>query len=556
MSARSRWYWLVTGSLVALGMHACAAGEAKDDPFEDDSGSGGSQGGAAGAGGAGGEGGEASPCQIDCSTIQTDACHEAICDEASGQCVVVDAEDGTMCDDELFCTVEDSCVAGACTGAPNDCGISPAACLEVVCNEDSLTCTQQPLVNGTPCQPADLCTVGGSCNNGLCTGGVYNDCFLAPVPNFCHVAVCNPSSGDCEPQPANDGADCIDYADLCSEGNTCLAGVCGGGAAKDCSHLTVGCFDGICDAASGQCDQLPIPAGGMCAAATDDCNVGECDALGACNPIPANEGGACDEDACFLGQTCASGVCQGGTQIVTCTDGDGCCPATCDISNDDDCGCHFALISQEAQFSDNVIITGLLTTWGHTFDIYDNNGTGGVHTSNAALLAGYETIIYHKHDDTISATEMNNLVDFVNNGGSLLVTGYDSLASPTDTMLGTVINCTGPTDYTGVTNLVFTNDTHPIATGPAQTFALGAVLTASSSDHDDCNPGAGALQIVSVSAAPKIVVTDNVGPGMGKVIYWNGNGSVGGPLTDWTGAGGTQPALQNLFVNVVMHMCD
>jgi hypothetical protein len=553
MSARSRWFLILAGSVVGLGMYACSA--SPDTDTEDDDGDGGSQGGQGGLGGAGGEGGT-SPCSIDCSTIVTDACHVAECDESTGMCVVVNGEDGLECDDEKFCTIDDACVAGVCNGLPNDCGIDVTSCYSVSCDEGSMTCTQVPIPNGMPCSGADLCTIGGTCNNGLCVNGTYNDCFLAPVPNQCHNAVCNPATGECEAMPsaAADGDPCIDYDDLCSAGNTCAAGVCSGGAPKNCAHLTEGCFDGICNSASGQCEQMPIPAGGMCSAAADDCNVGICDVSGSCNPSAANEGGACDLNECHVGQTCAAGVCQGGTEIFACIDGDNCCPAACDYTNDDDCGCNYALISDETQFTD-VAIQNLFTNNGHTFTVYSNN-TAGTFTSDSVLLSGFETVVFHKHDRSITLAEFNALTAFVNGGGSLLVTGYDSLGSPSDTMLATLLNCSGPVDYTGVTALVVTDGTHPIALGPLQTFTVGQTLTASSSDHDDCNLGAGALQIVSVSAAPKLMVTDNVGAGGGKVIYWNGNGSGSGPLTDWNGTGGTQPALQNLFVNTLFHMCD
>jgi hypothetical protein len=536
----------------AMGIHACAAGG--DPPFEDDNGGGG-QGASGGGGGAGGEGGQPGPCAIDCSTIMTDECHEAICDAASGQCAVVPVTNGVECDDGLFCTVDDACQEGVCTGGgQNDCGIGAAVCHDVVCDEAAMTCTQTPVTNGTMCQPADLCTVGGTCTNGICSGGFYNDCFFAPVPNLCHVAVCNPATGDCEAQPGNEGMACVDGADLCSVGNTCSAGVCGGGSPKDCTHLTQGCFDGECDMTTGQCAAIPIPAGGVCAAATDDCNVGMCDALGDCVPTPANEGGACDMDGCFLGQTCAMGACQGGTQILTCIDGDNCCPAGCDLTNDDDCGCHFALISDETQFTDDATVTNLLTANGHTFDILANNSSG-THSGNAATVNAYETIIYYEHDRTISAAESTNLTNFVNNGGRLLVTGYDSLGSPTDTLLATLVRCNSPADGPFADQLSVVNDTHPIMLGPAASFTIGTLLTASSTDHDTCLPAAGSTKLIDISGSAKLIVTDNVGVGLGKVIYWNGNGYAGA-LTDWTGAGGSQPQLQNLFINVIDHLCQ
>ena len=93
----------------------------------------------------------------------------------------------------------------------------------------------------------------------------------------------------CEAQVGNEGQNCNDPNDLCTVQKTCVAGVCQGGSAKDCSQLTVGCFDGVCDTMTGQCGQTPIMPGGMCQEATDQCNQGICDTMGMCNATPANE---------------------------------------------------------------------------------------------------------------------------------------------------------------------------------------------------------------------------------------------------------------------------
>ena len=59
---------------------------------------------------------------------------------------------------------------------------------------------------------------------------------------------------------------------------------------------------------------------------SDDCNVGVCNAVtGVCEPIPTNEGGACDNgDPCTLSDTCSVGACQAGT-LVDCSSLDDTC---------------------------------------------------------------------------------------------------------------------------------------------------------------------------------------------------------------------------------------
>ncbi len=311
-----RWS-LGIASAAAL-VAACAEGQVD---FEDD-GNETNEGGGAAAGGSGGTTTTNNPCGQDCSTIQTPPCYQSVCNDGSypgpvNTCVVVPGDAGSPCDDGMFCTTNDACDgAGMCVGGPqNTCGLEPTACEQVSCNEGSQSCALLPKGNGDPCTPDDLCEVGGQCTNGLCVG-VPVDCFFSPVPNECYVAECNPANGQCEPVVGPDGAPCTDPTELCTVDKTCVQGVCQGGSPKDCSSLTVGCFNGVCDVNSGQCISQPVPVGGSCDAAADYCNDGECDANGNCLPVPTNEGGACEDgNPCTAGETCASGSCTGGTSV-------------------------------------------------------------------------------------------------------------------------------------------------------------------------------------------------------------------------------------------------
>ncbi len=306
---------IVALGLAASSLIACAEGTVS---FETDDASGGAPPATTTAGGqGGGEGGQGGasvplPCGIDCATIMTDACHAAICNEATKQCEVTNAADGAACDDGLFCTKSDSCQAGLCKGGPpNDCDMPPPACAQITCNEAAKSCGTTPSQEGTPCNdPNDLCVIGGKCQNGLCIGQ-QNDCFFAPLPSDCHVAVCNPQNGMCEPKPGNDGKACTDPKDLCTVGKTCGAGTCGSGTPKNCSAMTKGCTVGVCDVGTGMCVGKPGVDGDKC----DDLNY------------------------CTTGELCTLGTCGGGTPVAQCKDADGCCPAGCTEANDNDCGC-------------------------------------------------------------------------------------------------------------------------------------------------------------------------------------------------------------------------
>jgi hypothetical protein len=333
---------LVVATLV-VAIAACAEGTVELPPGQ--GGDGGS-----GPGGMGGDGGMmVFPCGIDCSAIMAPTCLKSVCNEGQylgpvGSCVVVNDDSGVACDDGMFCTADESCDGmGHCVAGPtvNDCGMEAGQCQQVQCNEASQDCSLVPSMNGTFCTPTDLCLVNATCVNGLCAGGTPKDCFFAPVPNECWIAVCDPGTGQCVPQP-NGGANgnpCQDPGQLCTVSMTCDGmGNCTGGVPKDCSALTVGCNNGVCEMATGNCIQQPVPPGGMCAQATDDCNNGICDMNGMCNGVPTNEGGVCDDfDGCTSGTTCSMGNCTGGSVINMCAMNDGCCPPGCDNLTDNDC---------------------------------------------------------------------------------------------------------------------------------------------------------------------------------------------------------------------------
>ena len=309
------------------GIAGCAGGTVETPPEDDDSTGGGGVGGMATGGmNEGGDGGEnTSLCEMDCSAINAPPCNVAVCNEGDypgtvGQCVVVADENGTMCDDGVFCTTGDACMDGACVGGPpNDCGLDVGPCEEVTCDEGSQTCSSMAANNGAVCTPTDLCMINGQCTNGNCVGQP-KDCLFAPKGD-CEVSVCNPADGMCtpEPDPSLDGQSCIDPNDLCSDGNTCAAGVCSGGFPKDCSALDVGCTVGVCNTMSGQCEGMAVMAGGTCFDGIGPCETGTCDASMNCVPSAVPNGTACDDfSICTTGDTCMAGACTG-TVDPTCT---------------------------------------------------------------------------------------------------------------------------------------------------------------------------------------------------------------------------------------------
>ena len=307
---------LVPGLLLLGWSSGCAVANSPWADLPDDTGGvgptgggGTGQGGEAGgpAGGSAGAGGTS--CPIDCTTLQAPICHVGACNEQYHQCQIVTMENGAICEDGQYCTVEETCTGGACSGGvPNTCGIEPDPCITIDCDETEDECTTTPVPPGGPCVPEDLCEVNGTCNAGQCNG-TAKDCSGTAMPDDCHVPQCNSQNGNCEPVVGNEGDPCEDPNELCTVNMTCAAGVCQGGSPKDCSQLTQGCLMGVCEDTTGNCVQVSVPNGGLC----DDLN------------------------PCTNGEICQSGTCSGGLPVTQCINGDNCCPGTCTPTNDTDC---------------------------------------------------------------------------------------------------------------------------------------------------------------------------------------------------------------------------
>ncbi len=297
----------------------------------------------------GGAGGGTSLCKQDCTQFAPPQCYKSVCNEGQypgtvGECVVVPGDKGAACDDGLFCTVMDACDdKGQCKGgAPNDCGMSPPPCTDLTCDETSKTCSTAPSQEGAPCVATDLCLVNTTCQSGQCKG-TPRDCSFSPYTE-CNTVACNPTTGLCDatPDATKNGTMCGLSGDICSTGKTCMAGQCAGGTPKDCSALTQGCVNGVCDANSGSCTTMPVPMGGMCAAATDQCNQGICNMNGVCQAMPLANGTACnDHKSCTSNDTCNNGTCSG-TSMTGCLayfeEGFEACPGGWVMTGDWQCG--------------------------------------------------------------------------------------------------------------------------------------------------------------------------------------------------------------------------
>jgi hypothetical protein len=132
-------------------------------------------------------------------------------DPAGTSCGDGSDTDGAFCDDDLYCRVNEVCTSGACLGQDRDCSHLDDICQVGVCNEGTDTCEQVAAPNGTACADDLFCTVDEDCLNGACAGSSPRDCSDG---DDCTNDVCNESLNQCDhawqPRP--------EIVDVCGDG--------------------------------------------------------------------------------------------------------------------------------------------------------------------------------------------------------------------------------------------------------------------------------------------------------------------------------------------------
>ncbi|MCC6521304.1 MAG: discoidin domain-containing protein [Polyangiaceae bacterium] len=254
-----------------------------------------------------GEGGVACPA--------TDPCRVGVCDVGSDACIEVAGNDGAPCDDGNACTGAGICGGGSCQlGSAIDCSFLDGPCTEGVCQLGT-GCVAQALGDGTACDDGQFCSTNDQCQSGSCTG--VHTCPQPADP--CLAPACDEQLDACGSIPGPDGTACDDK-NACTVNETCSAGSCGGGSPANeggpcddgqaCTGNDVctagACAGGVvtaCVGGDGCC-----PAG--CTLALDsDCTCGQNLALGA-TPSISSGGSVPPYTPAELNNGIGEGVCQ------------------------------------------------------------------------------------------------------------------------------------------------------------------------------------------------------------------------------------------------------
>lgn len=94
---------------------------------------------------------------VSCAHLD-DACSVGVCDDTTGACEVEARADGSACDDGLWCTEDDTCLAGECEGVARDCGHRDG--YASTCLEAEQECEMTPLAEEE--EPGGCSHTGGA----------------------------------------------------------------------------------------------------------------------------------------------------------------------------------------------------------------------------------------------------------------------------------------------------------------------------------------------------------------------------------------------------------
>jgi hypothetical protein len=288
----------------------------------------------------------ADPAGTGC-TSDGNVCTDNQCNGA-GSCIAVN--NTLPCDDGLFCTANDVCSGGLCSGSGDPCA-GGGDCADT-CDEGANSCNLPILTACT--SDGNLCTDNvcdglGTCiaanNNAACDDGLF-----CTQTDTCSAGVCV-GAGD----PCAGGAECSDSCDeagdscwaatgtpCTDDGNVCTTNSCNGIGACIVTNNTLPCDDGLFCTGTDTC------AAGVCVSTGDPCSGGaECqdtcdDAADTClTPITtpcADDGNLCTDDICN-----GLGVCVHANNAAPCDDGifcngaDTCNAGVCNVHAGDPC---------------------------------------------------------------------------------------------------------------------------------------------------------------------------------------------------------------------------
>ncbi|MCB9627540.1 MAG: hypothetical protein H6725_09235 [Sandaracinaceae bacterium] len=264
-------------------------------------------------------------CYADGEPNPSNPCEQC---NASVSATAWSARDGVPCDDGRFCTADDQCLAGTCTGGASPCG-DGLSCTDDACDEAQGTCSN---VVASGCVIASVCVPAGATNPSdaceLCDPARPLQWSLAPTCTGCNtsadcttpgLSVCDLEDHACVACSAEDSSACDLLHPVCDPATrSCRACVsdqdCGPTSGLRCAS------DGRCVACVSHLDcpaSAPICTSGGCSVCFISAECLDRDpGAGLCDAETGRCGSCLDDDACRA--AVAGGVCVYGTDGRRC----------------------------------------------------------------------------------------------------------------------------------------------------------------------------------------------------------------------------------------------
>lgn len=282
---------------------------------------------------------------IDCNcgnVTLNNPCLIGECNPLNGECLYSPVEDTTPCPDADLCTL-DVCVSGQCVHVPLNCSDQNYCTLDYcqggICLHNNVD---------IPCDDGNFCTTQDRCQNGICSG-IPNDCLNDGF--YCNgFSTCNQETSSCDFTPVlcDDFNPCTD--NVCSESNdTCVfppialvgtqcgtnIGTCEFGqyvcipVGEDPVLFCVGGVDpipeqcginGAGDLLDNNCNGETDENCGIICSSASECPISVCRIRSCvnntCTYDNSPQGTPCDDlDACTVNDQCDNGICVGTPRV-------------------------------------------------------------------------------------------------------------------------------------------------------------------------------------------------------------------------------------------------
>lgn len=163
-----------------------------------------------------------------------------------------------------------------------------------------------------------------------------------------------------------------------------------------------------------------------------------------------------------------------------------------------------------------------------SYIMYDDNRDEGLLTSNPYWWANYRIVIWYASGTIgfgrlLTVDELNAANDFIENGGWLMVTGYDLLGNPDDELMADLVRSSVFGCYY-CPNMTFTitNPSHFIVDGPYGSFTGSLSFTENLIDELIPDTSQGCTAVIDIDQTADYKVID-CAVGNGRITCWNGN---------------------------------